>query len=369
MGHGYHPQRRRSALGSAHCLSPRIKLTALPAVALSLAALVAPATATATASADTFNPANQKHNNRCVSLRDGLTDAPALFPDGNPTWFTWRTDATSSPLGPNLAYQGTPDPSQDKCNRGQVRIDAHEIVKANGRRFYFMRGGDNFARDKQRYIVKYGHIWIADLKSGTAPATSRLGGTGGQPCAASTNPATEAHYYLRVKGIDLGLKYKKQSEIKQQQKKKNKKANKYSTYQTYGNYPDRDGDRTGAPHSYLLWTWMRKADDSRPNNGGGMVRALIRDGQVFHRCDVASIRSSAFKEGGNRPIGWVKAVYGKISTGDQWLYGWVVDSHRRTAKDDGTAIPVKQQVTVYHRDACPSSGCVTQPAPAQPPQP
>ena len=57
------------------------------------------------------------------------------------------------------------------------------------------------------------------------------------------------------------------------------------------------------------------------------VSRLLGDGQVFHRCDVPSIKLTSVTESG-KSNGWVRAIYGKTWNGKDWIYGWTVHSHK-----------------------------------------
>jgi len=99
-------------------------------------------------------------------------------------------------------------------------------------------------------------------------------------------------------------------------------------YAIYGDPPESLGppsDRArGVKYTLLDWSWINV-------RGGGVARALIRNGDRFYRCaDVPPILLSSVAEAQTKtPTGWVEAVYGAIHTGDGgWLYGWTVYAHR-----------------------------------------
>ena len=84
-----------------------------------------------------------------------------------------------------------------------------------------------------------------------------------------------------------------------------------------------------------------------------MVRALIKDGQVFHRCAVNSINSKAYASGTSTEVGRVTAIYGKTraSASAPWVYGWVIHSHQPKLPDGSYG------ARVFHVTACPTGGC------------
>jgi hypothetical protein len=103
-------------------------------------------------------------------------------------------------------------------------------------------------------------------------------------------------------------------------------------YAIYGD-PSEDlgppADRArGIKYTMLTWSWINV-------RGGGVARALIRDGDVFYPCtDVPPIRLASVADAKTqRRTGWVEAVYGAIRTGDrQLLYGWTVSAHRHESE-------------------------------------
>jgi hypothetical protein len=80
---------------------------------------------------------------------------------------------------------------------------------------------------------------------------------------------------------------------------------------------------------------MLRGDGVTTSPGGGMVRALLRDGQPFYRCAVRPIDGIAWAPGSTREAGRVTAVYGKTRASEDgpWVYGWTVFSHRPKRAD------------------------------------
>jgi hypothetical protein len=92
--------------------------------------------------------------------------------------------------------------------------------------------------------------------------------------------------------------------------------------------PPADRER-GVRYSMLSWSWINV-------RGGGVARALVRNGEQFHRCtDVPAITLASVDEAQQKiPNGWVEAVYGAIVAGDgHRLYGWIVSAHRHGSDD------------------------------------
>jgi hypothetical protein len=94
---------------------------------------------------------------------------------------------------------------------------------------------------------------------------------------------------------------------------------------TYWPYGTPGGKYGVTDYTNLSWSWVNVS-------GGGIVRTMVKRGDLFVPSAVKpiTITSSA----GN---GWVKAIYGYVSTGSQRLYGWLAYAHQLAGKE-----------TVYH---------------------
>jgi hypothetical protein len=99
-------------------------------------------------------------------------------------------------------------------------------------------------------------------------------------------------------------------------------------YAIYGD-PSEDlgpaADRArGIRYTLLEWSWINV-------RGGGVARALLRDGEKFYPCtDIPPIQLSSVSDAQTkRRTGWVQAIYGAIRAGEgKWLYGWAVSAHQ-----------------------------------------
>lgn len=245
--------------------------------------------------------------------------------------------------------------SSDECGAGKVRFDLHEILQTTDGRLLFHKGGQGYADAK----TPYGHLWIADLQSpapkpqvsGQPPeygSPSKIPGTdqwdenkrNGRGC----EPAGGFDYHVRIvpqgapDELPPGWQYKPDQ-----------------TSSRYNKYADAGAEQAGgtAHHAYLLWSWLHQGDGVTTSKGGGQVRALLKDGQVFYRCPVSSIDSIAYASASPDEAGRVTAVYGKTraSADSPWVYGWTIHSHR-TKNADGSYGP-----RVYHFNSCPAGGC------------
>ncbi|HEU4632280.1 MAG TPA: hypothetical protein VFS08_21190 [Gemmatimonadaceae bacterium] len=288
-------------------------------------------------SADLWNYPNRNFF-RCVVLR--ADSARLRFADGRPVAargaYEVRTSATR--------YQGAPGgaTSTDRmsCRPGQIRLDAHEALRTARGLLHFHKGGQGYADSR----VPYGHIAAADIVGGEAVATQRplsLPPEWGAPSAASGGGWDDEHRNGRGCTPMPGAAYR--VAIVPQgspdalpgdwQYKPNQTGSRYAKYADAG--PEQ-GDGT-AHYAYLVWSWMLRGDGVTKSGGGGMVRALLRDGQPFLRCAVRPIDGIAYAPGSTTEIGRVTAVYGKTraSAGGPWVYGWAVFAHRPKLADGG----------------------------------
>jgi hypothetical protein len=242
----------------------------------------------------TFNRPGQGHAVVCVKLKNG--SAELRYPDFTPTGYTLKTS--------DLDY-----PSGGECPDGTARLDAREIIDTPNGRLYFHRGGYGYVGGGD---VKYGHLWIADLAKHVDTTPSPAGN--GKPCAAAKSGPNEGHYEIRPRALEPDMHYCKT----------NSSCDTPATTNGYSSYGDPAQQGSHADpnihYTYLDWSWINVA-------GGGVVRAILPDGAVFHRCDVPAIKLATVTEHG-KVNGWVKAIYGKTRQGSEWIYGWVVHSHR-----------------------------------------
>ena len=272
-----------------------------------------------------FNNDDQHHADLCVRLRE---PAVALrYADGTPSGFTLTPEMLVPQPGSGV---WCPEP-------GMARLDARELVPAaDGRPMLFHRGGWGFAGNDPASAVHYGHILVADLDTvglryqRPAPGSAvpyaerwskaplvpwvdegQRAGNGSACARRSSQPER-----VVVRSIPGDMKYL------------NTAGTAAIPYAIYGD-PSEDlgtpADRArGIRYTMLEWSWINR-------RGGGVARALVRDGGELYRCeDVPPIRLAAVADAETRTqTGWVEAVYGGIRTGGGgWLYGWLVSAHR-----------------------------------------
>ena len=273
-----------------------------------------------------FNNHDQSHADLCVRLR--VPSVTLRYLDGSSTGFS----LTNEILVPKPTNGVTcPEPAM-------ARLDARELVRlADGRTMLFHRGGWGFVGDDPASAVHFGHVLSSDIDTigllyvrdtvVPSPGTPRgrwvtvpvapLAGKGqlaGNGTACLDRQAEP--YRISVQSIPNDMRYL------------NSRQTNAIPYAIYGN-PSEDlgtaADRArGVKYTMLTWSWIN-------TRGGGVARALLRDGEEFYRCmDVPPIQLASVSDATTKTVtGWVTAVYGGVRAGSgDWLYGWAVQAHQ-----------------------------------------
>ena len=138
-----------------------------------------------------------------------------------------------------------------------------------------------------------GHIHVSDLAKRPAIDDSARAGNG-EACAIGSKS-----YWVRPARIEGDLRYRGPTT-----------GDSYSLawYGTPGSPVD--------DYTYLSWSWIDRA-------GGGIVRAVVRENDVFYPCAVKSIKTESIAT-----AGWVKAIYGMVQSNGHRYFGWLVHSHQ-----------------------------------------
>jgi len=236
----------------------------------------------ATAPHHGLNADGQRHADRCVELaRDRV---PLRYPDGSETGFGLTRELQ--------LLDGS-------CPPGRVRLDHHEWIESPAGPLAFHRGGRGYA-DAQN--VKYGHVALDDMAADPGRPT-RSGGHRGSPVP----PAEDVR--IAVRSIPPQMHYKRPQDVRSG-------SNRGARFLHYGDPAADQGDRHDVHYTYLLWSCLNA-------RGGGMVRALLRDGQIVTRCEVEPVRMASWDGAGERN-GFVEMLYVRTAQG---LYGWSVGAH------------------------------------------
>jgi hypothetical protein len=201
-----------------------------------------------------------------------------------------------------------------------VRIDRTEVIPGSPA-LYFHKGGQGYSPADG---AAYGHIRADILAEPPEPAFAKerideLGahpGNNDLPGAGRAHPVEIATYRVRPRPIssdsDPVWLYKAGSSG--------------AKYSKYGDAGPVMGARD-AHFAYLAWSWMRQDGPKGDTvSGGGAVRALLRDGQIVHRCGVDALVTTAWNMAGEE-VGRVRAIYVRVPLGVDDLFGWIVHSH------------------------------------------
>jgi hypothetical protein len=231
------------------------------------------------------------------------------------------------------------------CQPGQIRLDAHEALRTSYGLLQFHKGGQGYSDAR----VPYGHIAAADIVGGESVATQRplsLPTEWGAPSALRGGGWDDEHRNGRgcepAPGEGYRIAIVPQGSAgalpDDWQYKPNQASSRYAKYADAG--PEQGAGT--AHYAYLVWSWLLRGDGVTKSDGGGMVRALMRDGQPFYRCRVQPIDGIAYAPRGETEAGRVTAVYGKTraSADGPWVYGWAIFSHRARLDDGSYAPPV-----------------------------
>lgn len=260
-------------------------------------------------------------------------------------------------LSSNWEYHGAPSDHPQYGEAGEIRLDAHEVLETKHGRLFLHKGGQGYA---QASNVPYGHVLESDLQFPDLIDVHRprelppeygipslVPGTryewdhekrNGRGCEPVDDPQFHLRFRIRPMGtpdaLPEGWQYKPGEEG----------APYFAKYADAGS---RMGEGT-EPYAYLLWSWLHRGDGRTTSPGGGMVRALIKDGQHFLRCPIQQIDSIAYGRNSNEEVGRVTAVYGKTRASENgpWIYGWAVYSHQAKKPDGSYGEPV------YHMEVC-----------------
>ena len=239
------------------------------------------------------NTDGQRHVDRYAAL--AAARIPLRYPDGQPTGYE---------LDRSIRLK-------DGTCQGMARLDLHEVVDSPVGGLVFHRGGRGF---EYPYEVKYGHVALSDLAVVPGlPIAS--GGHRGSPVAVNGDDVTVA-----VRSIPGEMHYKRPQDTRRHD-------NRGAKFLHYGDPASDQGERHDVHYTYLLW--------SLPNvRGGGMVRALLRDGQVLSPCDARPVLMNSFDSNGE-VNGWVEGVYVRLELDDAELFGWTIAAH---ALGDGETV-------------------------------
>jgi hypothetical protein len=234
------------------------------------------------------NSDGQRHADHFVQL--AADRVPLRYPDGEPTGFE---------LDRSLRLR-------DGSRRGMARLDLHELIDSPAGKLAFHRGGRGYENAGD---AKYGHVALGDLA--TAPRRPvPAGGQRGAPFPVRSDAPALA---TCVRSIPPAMHYKRPQQVRSG-------SNRGARFLHYGDPAADQGSRHDVHYTYLLWSVL----DVR---GGGMVRALLRDGQRVEPCDVPPVTMESYDSEGD-VNGWVEGIYVRVPLERAQLFGWVISAHR-----------------------------------------
>lgn len=195
-----------------------------------------------------------------------------------------------------------------RCRGGTLRILRLQPLVVRGEVTFVRRGGcDRPARGTRCTPQPTAHIRADDLAPVEVAAAERNGNgaaIGACDQAAFTAPAAVGRELDR-------MRYKRPSDLPG-------RSVAGALWSNYGNPGRRFGS---ASTSYLLWNLPRTPSGVLP--GGGIVEAVLAQGQRVMLCAVPGISLPSFDARGRRN-GRVRFVYAAITDGAQSIYGWVM---------------------------------------------
>jgi hypothetical protein len=184
-----------------------------------------------------------------------------------------------------------PSEAREACAVAGIRLEGIEVVSAGGLSLYYtwpLEGGEQAP----------GFVAAGELASTPTLDAADAAGNG-----ASAPPAPGEPVY-RVTPIDIASEQRYQGHA----------TRGWYTYSVYGRPVG------GARFALMSWSWIDVA-------GGGIARAAVAEGELFHLADVRALTLVSGAGEGQPPNGTVKARYGFVSGGSGRLYGWMVTSH------------------------------------------
>jgi hypothetical protein len=204
--------------------------------------------------------------------------------------------------------------TRPRCPPGELRILRLQALTVDGQPAYVRRGGC-----QQPCVVRQPtvHVLARDL----AGPVELLGpdARGGDGAPAASCPRT-VHTNPAAAGPELGrMFYKTPDEIRSTRRRIGV-AGAGARWSNYGDPGRRYRPR--ADYGYLLWNLPRtRVGALLP--GGGIVEAVIRQGQALDLCTVPALPLPAFDAGGRRN-GEVVFGYARAGT----IYGWALLGYR-----------------------------------------
>jgi hypothetical protein len=203
---------------------------------------------------------------------------------------------------------------EPRCPSGELRIITLQALVIGGKATFVRRGGcERPARGSRCTLQPTVHVSAGDLAPVKMDAADRDGN--GNPVRSCTrtvfnNPRSVGRQLER-------MYYKQPSELRG-----HKRVASGARWSNYGNPGRRFGS---ANYSYLLWNLPRSESGVLP--GGGIVEAVLGQGQAIRLCEVAGLALPSFDAHGMRN-GLVRFDYARVSNASQTIYGWILRGYK-----------------------------------------
>jgi len=266
-----------------------------PAPAAAPAPVPAPAQASAQAPAAElpsalYDKPGVIHNEQCVHSTDDQP-VPVRDLEGNP--LETYGGAVSDPMQQGETCALAPG----------VRLEGIESLSGGGLAMYYswpLEGGLQFP----------GFIAAGELASQPALDPADAAGNGAPAPPAPGEPV----YAIVPQDIAHEQRYEGPAGTPARRRRARPGAGRWYTYSVYGRPVG------GARFALMTWSWVDVS-------GGGIARAAVSQGELFHPADVSPISLYTSAGAGQPANGEVTARYGYVWDGVQRVYGWMVVSH------------------------------------------
>jgi len=253
-----------------------------------------------------------------AAMLAGSASAPAVAPNNT---MPGRVSTCVRPLrariaaftfdGRRLAF-GARAGREPRCGRTRLRILRIAPLRVGGEAMFVRRGGCDYPERGSRCARQPTvHVRAGDLAPVPLEPQHRNGN--GEPAgscahAASNDPRSDDGRLTR-------MFYKRPSDL----------PGRSVSGARWSNYGDQRRRFGGRPYSYLLWNLPRTAAGVLP--GGGIVQAVLSQGQPLRLCDVPGLTLASFDERGRRN-GSVRFAYVEVPHAGATIHGWVMRGYR-----------------------------------------
>ena len=226
-----------------------------------------------------------------------------------------------------LAFDGTRLPasvaaghepgSRPRCGPGELRLLRFEALRIGGERAYVRRGGCALPCIVRQATV---HVPARALDRGVSLLARSARNGNGEPVADCDERVRNAPQSVGPE--PRRMYYKTPAELRERANA-GRSGGIGASWSNYGDpgatYRSPAGRR--AHYNYLLWNLPRTPQGLLP--GGGIIRAILREGQPLALCAGARLTLPAFDRNG-APNGEVRFGYARVDT----IHGWVLLGYR-----------------------------------------